>query len=214
MVAIAIVSADPVLRRDLAQVLREESTITALNAIDDPAAALSLIEQNQSNDAIILADEPTREDLTNWKRKRGEIHVIVLVDDHSEAPATRDALEAGARAVLSRSAGREEILATIRAVTSGLVVLPRELLPTLLDGAPLGDDPMDATDRDHAQLTPRELDVLTAMANGASNKAIARQLGISVHTVKFHVASVFTKLNAESRTEAVTRAAQLGLVML
>jgi DNA-binding NarL/FixJ family response regulator len=52
------------------------------------------------------------------------------------------------------------------------------------------------------------------MADGASNKAIARRLGISFHTTKFHVAAILAKLNADSRTEAVTRAAQLGLVML
>src|SRR5438552_4024164 len=63
-------------------------------------------------------------------------------------------------------------------------------------------------------LTPRELEVLAAMADGASNKAIARRLKISFHTAKFHVAAILAKLNADSRTEAVTRAAQLGLVML
>ena len=62
-------------------------------------------------------------------------------------------------------------------------------------------------------LTPRELEVLSAMADGVSNKAIARRLGISFHTVKFHVAAILAKLDADSRTEAVTRAAQLGLVM-
>ena len=56
-------------------------------------------------------------------------------------------------------------------------------------------------------LTKRELEVLTAMADGASNKVIARRLGISFHTVKFHVAAVLTKLDADSRTEAVMKAA-------
>ena len=63
-------------------------------------------------------------------------------------------------------------------------------------------------------LTPRELEVLAAMADGASNKAIARRLGISFHTAKFHVAAILAKLDADSRTEAVTKAAHLGLVML
>ncbi len=56
--------------------------------------------------------------------------------------------------------------------------------------------------------------MLAAMADGASNKAIARRLEISFHTVKFHVAAILAKLDADSRTEAVTKAAQLGLVML
>jgi DNA-binding NarL/FixJ family response regulator len=64
------------------------------------------------------------------------------------------------------------------------------------------------------RMTPRELEVLAAMADGASNKAIARRLGISFHTAKFHVAAILAKLDADSRTEAVTKAAQSGLVML
>ena len=66
----------------------------------------------------------------------------------------------------------------------------------------------------NAQLTARELEVLTAMADGATNQAIARRLGISFHTVKFHVAAILEKLDADTRTEAVMKAAQLGIVML
>ena len=65
-----------------------------------------------------------------------------------------------------------------------------------------------------AGLTARERDVLAALADGLSNKAIARRLGISFHTAKFHVAGILAKLDADSRTEAVTKAAQRGLVML
>ena len=61
-------------------------------------------------------------------------------------------------------------------------------------------------------LTPREFDVLALIAEGASNKAIARRLGISVHTVKFHIASLFDKLDAEGRTEAVAQAARIGAI--
>jgi DNA-binding CsgD family transcriptional regulator len=61
-------------------------------------------------------------------------------------------------------------------------------------------------------LTPRELDVLALLAEGASNKVIARALGISVHTVKFHIASLFDKLEAEGRTEAVAQAARMGAI--
>ena len=114
--------------------------------------------------------------------------------------------------MLPRSAGHQEILAALRAVTTGLLVLPHELLPMLLDGASHDQDL--ATANGDARLTARELDVLAAMADGASNKAIARRLGISFHTAKFHVAAILAKLDADSRTEAVTKAAQLGLVML
>ena len=63
-------------------------------------------------------------------------------------------------------------------------------------------------------LTPREIEVLTMLAEGLGNKAIARRLNISEHTVKFHVGSIFSKLNASSRTEAVTLGARQGLIML
>ena len=63
-------------------------------------------------------------------------------------------------------------------------------------------------------LTPRELDVLALLAEGASNKMIARQLGISVHTVKFHVGSLLDKLDATGRTDAVAHAARRGVINL
>lgn len=63
-------------------------------------------------------------------------------------------------------------------------------------------------------LTPREKDVLVLLAEGASNKAIARQLGISVHTAKFHVSSLLEKFDATGRTDAVAHAARLGVIHL
>ena len=67
---------------------------------------------------------------------------------------------------------------------------------------------------DDIELTPRERDVLVLMAEGASNKAIARQLGISVHTAKFHVGSLLDKLDATGRTDAVAHAARRGVIHL
>ena len=68
-------------------------------------------------------------------------------------------------------------------------------------------------ERDSA-LTPREMQVLRLLAEGASNKSIARRLGISVHTVKFHVASLIDKFEAVGRTDAVTHAVRLGVIQL
>jgi DNA-binding CsgD family transcriptional regulator len=70
------------------------------------------------------------------------------------------------------------------------------------------------TEPDAAALTPREIEVLSLLAEGATNKSIARRLGISVHTVKFHVASLLDKFEAIGRTDAVTHAVRLGVIQL
>jgi len=75
------------------------------------------------------------------------------------------------------------------------------------DAIDAGFGAMRETDR-HALLTPREIEVLAALAEGMTNKAIARRLNISLHTVKFHVESVFRKLGARTRTEAVAKASE------
>jgi two-component system, NarL family, response regulator YdfI len=211
MVAIAIFSADPAMCRSLEQLLREDSALSIVGVVDDPAAISLLIDQSHVN--VVLADVPPRERLAAWRLWHNQTAFVIFVDRADEEDGL-DALYAGARAILPRTAKPDEIIAAIKAVTKGLAVLPSELLPTLLSGASPVGELLDDNDADRTRLTPRELEVLAAMADGISNKAIARQLGISFHTVKFHVAAILAKLNADSRTEAVARAAQLGLVML
>ena len=211
MVAIAIFSADPATCRSLEQLLREDSTFSIVGVVDDPTAISLLIDQNHVN--VVLADVPLRERLADWRLRHNQTAFVIFVDGADEEDSL-DALYAGARAIVPRTAKPDEIVTAIKAVTKGLAVLPSELLPTLLSGASLVGELLDDHDTARARLTPRELEVLAAMADGISNKAIARRLEISFHTAKFHVAAILAKLNADSRTEAVARAAQLGLVML
>jgi DNA-binding NarL/FixJ family response regulator len=211
MTTIAIYSADPVLRCSLEQPLREDPAMSVVGVADNPSALLQLIDQNHVD--AVLADSPPREQLADWRNRHADTAFVVLIDGYSDEDSL-DALHAGARGILPRSAERNEIAVAVKAVTNGLAVLPRELLPTLLNGGSEADELLDSNDAVRTRLTPRELEVLAAMADGASNKAIARRLGISFHTAKFHVAAILDKLNADSRTEAVMRAAQLGLVML
>ena len=211
MAGIVIFSADPVLRRSLEELLGGIPNITIVGVTDNPSTVHRLIDQNHVD--AVLADALPHEQLVDWQIRHDETAFVVLVD-RADDENSRDALYAGARSILPRSAERNEIVVAIEAVTNGLAVLPYELLPTLLKGASIGDNLLDSDGAGCAPLTPRELEVLAAMADGASNKAIARRLGISFHTAKFHVAAILEKLNADSRTEAVTRAAQLGLVML
>ena len=82
------------------------------------------------------------------------------------------------------------------------------------DAAVVSRTAQDTAEAAGIALTPRELDVLALLAEGASNKTIARQLGISVHTVKFHVGSLLDKLDATGRTDAVAHAARRGVINL
>jgi DNA-binding CsgD family transcriptional regulator len=75
-------------------------------------------------------------------------------------------------------------------------------------------DAIDTSASQEAALTPREIEVLNLLAEGASNKTIARRLGISIHTSKFQVGSLLDKLDASGRTDAVAHAARLGVIQL
>jgi NarL family two-component system response regulator YdfI len=133
---------------------------------------------------------------------------IVLLSDGVQPAWPVDALRLGVRAVLGRDASANEILAAVEAVANGFAVLDPRELETLLAAAPA------QVAVETGVLTPRELEVLRMMAEGAANKTIAWKLGISEHTVKFHVAAILGKLNASSRTEAVTTGVRRGLVFL
>jgi DNA-binding NarL/FixJ family response regulator len=141
------------------------------------------------------------------------VALIRLAGDDSE-DAALSAFLAGADAVLPPGASSAAASAAVAAAVHGLAVVPRALLAALLAREPALPAPVGHDDSGDIMLTRRERDILAALADGASNKLIARRLGISFHTVKFHVASILAKLDAETRTEAVARAARLGLVML
>lgn len=120
----------------------------------------------------------------------------------------RDVWVAGAKAILRRDVTLTNLRAAINAALNDLVVLDESIGAHLLPefSAP---DPLPAE-----ALTARELQVLQQMAQGSPNKIIANQLGVSEHTIKFHVTSIFKKLGVRSRTEAVVRGTQLGLILL
>ena len=129
---------------------------------------------------------------------------IVLADGSRPPEGARSVVGLGImderfRGALPREADARQIDAAIRAVAAGLIVR-----------APARENGFGAMreSEGHALLTPRELEVLAALAEGMTNKAIARRLDISLHTVKFHVESLFRKLGARTRTEAVAKAAE------
>lgn len=134
---------------------------------------------------------------------------IVLLSSEAQPAFTHEAFKLGVRAVLARDASPGAILAAVEAAAGGLAVIePGELEPLLAASVPA---PVSIA---AAALTARELDVLRLVAEGDANKEIAWKLGISEHTAKFHVASILGKLNAGSRTEAVTIGIRRGLVLI
>jgi two-component system, NarL family, nitrate/nitrite response regulator NarL len=133
------------------------------------------------------------------------IPVIVLLPDEEHAAAAWDA---GARGVLLRDVSGGALATAAAAVMQGLVVMDPAVAP-----GPRGVREQAGTEPAEA-LTPRETEVLQLLAGGLTNRAIGRALGISEHTVKFHVNAILGKLGAQSRTEAVVQATRLGLILL
>jgi DNA-binding NarL/FixJ family response regulator len=131
--------------------------------------------------------------------------VVVLAADEELAA---EALAAGARGILTREAGPGRIAAALRAAARGLVVLDDDFAAALL--RPRGPAVPDLAE----PLTARELEVLQLLSEGLSNKEIGGRLGISESTAKFHVNAILGKLGANGRTDAVVRAARLGLLVL
>jgi DNA-binding CsgD family transcriptional regulator len=130
---------------------------------------------------------------------------IVLADGGRPPEEVRNVVGLGIaddrlRGALPREADARQIDAAIRAVAAGLIVRAPVVRENGFGAMGEGEG--------HALLTPREVEVLAALAEGMTNKAIARRLDISLHTVKFHVESLFRKLGARTRTEAVAKAAE------
>ncbi len=162
--------------------------------------------------AVCAVDPPRRTLLSRMVAEAGHIVAgtqdavdVVLADGDCLPGETRPVVALGGAdddlaGVLPRNADASQIDAAIRAVAAGLIVR----LPGAREA---GFGAMRETDG-HTLLTPRELEVLAALAEGMTNKAIARRLDISLHTVKFHVESLFRKLGARTRTEAVAKASE------
>lgn len=134
-----------------------------------------------------------------------ELPVIALVPSEDVATIV---WSTGVAGILPRDTSAEQIAVTIKSVVEDLIVIDLRFRDSLLSVQPPPDlSPKDA-------LTNRELEVLRLLAEGHANRSIAYQLGVSEHTVKFHVNAIMTKLGAQSRTEAVVRATRLGLISL
>lgn len=207
VVRVLVVAAYPAMRAGLRALL---AAIPGLEVVAElTPEALDGVRWPADVDAAVasLDDE---EDLAQIDEALGLLPLVLL----AATPQDFQVLAPGSapRAYLLRHAGGEEIAAALQAVRRGLMVLDPAVAAQWR--------PAPATPRAPAEgeggesLTERELEVLHLLALGLPNKAIALRLGISEHTVKFHVGAILAKLGAASRTEAVMLAARRGLLPL
>lgn len=210
MIRVLVVAAAPAVRAGLRALLEGGSDISVVGEVTPtrllggatPPADVLVIDL--AGDAETLLD--ALDDVL------ATLPVVLLTADPGDAlPRLR--AEASPRAWLLDEAGAEELAAAVVAVARGLVVLDPAVARAALSraAAPLravaGDEHLEA-------LTEREGEVLRLLALGLPNKGIALRLGISEHTVKFHVGAILAKLGAAGRTEAVMLAARRGLLPL
>ncbi|HEU0013811.1 MAG TPA: response regulator transcription factor [Longimicrobium sp.] len=139
----------------------------------------------------------------------------VVILDRPGPAWVLDAMRLGVHSALPRDVPAEELVAAVEAAHAGLFSMPVGLAMALVSTAAEGAGPSEPLSMViDPGLSPREGDVLQLLARGASNKAIARELGISEHTVKAHVGALFAKLGASTRAEAVAIGVRSGLLML
>ena len=202
----------PVARAGLRSLLADETDLQVAGGAADPG---ELVAQSETlaPDAVLLDagddPDPWLEDL--WRlAANGTLPPVVLLAGAVDAAG--EALRAGLAGLLLRDATPAEIEAAVHAAAAGLVVLDRRAAGVLAVESPARPAPSPSEDTE--ALTHRELEVLQLIAQGLPNKAIAGELGISEHTVKFHVGSILDKLGASSRAAALARAARAGLIVL
>ena len=136
--------------------------------------------------------------------------VVVLADPQQSARLAQ-AIRSGITALLPLDATSTEMKGAIEAAVAGLIVVHPAFLDVLPEIQPVSRQPAEIPT---SPLTAREVEVLNLVAQGLGNKEIASRLGLSEHTVKFHIGSIFNKLDASTRTEAVTLGIRAGLIML
>ncbi|MBZ0296338.1 MAG: response regulator transcription factor [Anaerolineae bacterium] len=147
--------------------------------------------------------------LVNELSDDSNLPILALLPDETyaaEVGALLRTMQAGG--VFLSDSDTQQLIAALLAVAAGVVAIDPTLVDAVLtSGEAQPEAPADA-------LTPREVEVLHMLAEGLANKVIARRLGISDHTVKFHVNAIMSKLDTQSRTGAVVKAIRLGLIAL
>lgn len=211
---VVVAAESAVERAGLVALLSGSPAVSIVQAVDH-VRELEAIAAAHEADVLVLALRAPNElswplDLTADLAHRAPA-LVVLVED---APAAwvHDVLATGVYAVLPRDVTSDELHAAVQAAGARLLTLTREQYATL-DATPAGRGARPLASSSEP-LTPREAEILGMLADGLANKEIAARLQISAHTVKTHVQSLFAKLGADSRAEAVALGVRKGLILL
>ena len=212
-VAVALVAAYPSVRAGLRALLIGEDRI---EVVGEAAHLQDLDREAEVDVAVVDLDLDgiwgTADDLIGLDVAAG----LVLLGPADGESGMVERFGERPWAYLLKDVSGAELARAIEAVASGLVVIQPPLSRRLLDPSsrPVSPSPFSGSDPGSEALTAREHEVLQLVAEGLPNKLIALKLGISEHTVKFHITSILSKLDASSRTEAVRLGARRGLVVL
>lgn len=199
-----------VVRAGIRQFLEFSGGIQVVAEAGDGQEACRMIEQHRPDVAVLDVQMPgmTGIEVTHWMRERGLTGGILILTAYDDEPYVQAVLRAGANGYVLKTAGPLEIAQAVRDVFAGKSVLDAALAMRLLRKSGVRDDAREPVE----PLTERELEILSLAARGLTNKAIGARLSISDRTVQNHLAHIFAKLNAASRTEAVMRALSAGLI--
>ncbi len=211
MIRVLIGARSEVVRAGLTSLLTADPRFQVVGtfSIDD----LTRVEDLQPEVVLLDLDSPSDESLLVAIQSGGALvnsSLMILTEDPESLAV--DVLGSGLRAILPRYATPEEIIAAIQAAATGLVALHPDIFDSMLSRIRPGQQ--SELDPSGQILTPREIEVLRMIADGLGNKEIASKLSISDHTVKFHISSIFAKLGASNRAEAVTLGIRHGLIMV
>ena len=206
MVEIIIYGSNSLLLAGLVGILKQQENIRVVNSFVDEK--LTFVIEYQPD--LLLIELPPDAD---WWFDPAQLPPdfklpIILLSDSLTNSEVSEYIDLGFKAFLPRSITPDEIVATINAVMLGLIVIHPDLAYLWEDNSAI--TPVNAI----TPLTSREIEVLQLLAKGLNNKAIALELQISKHTVKFHISSILSKLDVSSRTEAVTFGLRQGLILL
>ena len=207
---VIVIAISPVIRMGLSAMLEDNLELTVVKSGSDIDSLTDEIIELQPD--VVLLDWNSS-DFESISQSQQFISATIILLNELEDIDFKAILNAGVKGILPQTSTESEIIAAVKAVASGLVVLHPEIINNLQLQTPTNLQPQ--IDIKFIQtLTPREIEILQMLTPGLSNKAIAKQLNISDHTVKFHVSSIFQKLNVSTRTEAVAVGVRLGLIML